>query len=79
MLDDGSAAVSWLSGDKTGGNIKVRRVAPDGTMQDIFTVAQTSIARASGFPRLALSKAGIVIAWTEGEKPSRVRTAVLSY
>ena len=50
MLADGSALVCWLSGTMEKGAIKVRRVRADGTLDAISTVAETDLARQSGFP-----------------------------
>jgi len=53
MLADGSALVSWMEGTAQSAIIKVRRVRPDGSCDEPFTIAETSAARTSGFPRMA--------------------------
>lgn len=76
MLTDGSALVSWLESAGKGGEIKVRRISPDGSRNQPVTVADSSVARASGFPQMARAGKEIVFAWTDPGAPSRVRTAV---
>jgi len=76
MLSDGSALVSWLERTTKGGEVKVRRVRPDGSRNEATTVAESSAARVSGFPQMARSGNDIVFAWTDPGTPSRVRTAV---
>ncbi|HET9527607.1 MAG TPA: hypothetical protein VFO99_15645, partial [Pyrinomonadaceae bacterium] len=76
LLPDGSALVCWLSGDVQGGEIKTRRVRPDGSVGPASVIAKTDISRSSGFPRMARRGNEVHFAWTEFGKPSSVRTAV---
>ncbi|HLF82579.1 MAG TPA: sialidase family protein [Blastocatellia bacterium] len=76
MLADGSALVSWLERTPKGGEVKVRRIRPDGSRDEAITVAASSAARASGFPQMALAGHEIIFAWTDPATPSRVRAAV---
>ncbi|HEX7241710.1 MAG TPA: sialidase family protein [Longimicrobiaceae bacterium] len=79
LLDDGAALVSWI--ERTGGEaaeVRARRVAAGGARGPAVTVTSTSGERASGFPRMARGRGGVVFAWTEPGKPSRVRTARLA-
>ena len=76
ILPDGSALVNWLERTPTGGEIKVRRVRPDGSRDDAVTVAESGVARASGFPQMTRAGNEIIFAWTDPGTPSRVRTAV---
>lgn len=75
LLPDGSALVCWMLGTAEGGAIKVRRVRPDGSLGPPSVVAETSISRSSGFPRMARLGDEVHFAWTEFGKPSHVRTA----
>jgi hypothetical protein len=75
MLPDGSALVCWLSGKVEKGAIKVRRVHRDGALGAVTDIAESDISRSSGFPRIARRGNDIFFAWTEFDKPSRVRTA----
>ncbi len=77
MLDEESALVSWLERDPDRTRIALRRVAPSGVSQSMF-VATTSQARSSGFPRMAVVDDDIILAWTEDDEPSRIRTAVIA-
>ena len=76
LLPDGSALVCWLSGDVQGGEIKTRRVRPDGSVGPASVIAKTDISRSSGFPRMARRGNEVHFAWTEFGNPSSVRTAV---
>ncbi|MEK6324903.1 MAG: hypothetical protein AABN33_24945 [Acidobacteriota bacterium] len=76
MLADGSALVSWLERTAKGGEVKVRRIRPDGSRYQAITVAESSAARASGFPQMSRAGNEIIFAWTDPGTPSRVRTAV---
>lgn len=76
LLPDGAALVTWI--ERTGGDtaaVRVRRVARDGKAGATRTIAHSSAARASGFPRMAVSGGDVVFAWTEPGKPSQVRVA----
>ncbi len=75
-LPDGAALVTWVEATDEGAEIRARRVRPDGARAPSFTIARTSPARASGFPRLARSGARVYLAWTEAGEPSAVHTAV---
>lgn len=79
LLPDGSALVSWI--ERIGGDtaaVRARRIARDGRRGDGITVATSSVARASGFPRLARSGGHVFFAWTQPGRPSQVRTARLA-
>ena len=89
ILPSGNSMLSWLGrGEKDAAEIKAAFITPEGVLKPPFKVATTSVARASGFPRLELSGDEVVFAWTEvqavsSEAPaatpaSRIRTAVMS-
>ena len=48
--------------DAKGGEVKVRRVRPDGSRNESTTVAESSAARSSGFPHMALVGDEIIFA-----------------
>lgn len=76
LLADGSALVSWLERTPKGGEIKARRISPNGSRFEATTIAESSVVRASGFPQMARAGNQIIFAWTDPGTPSRVRTAV---
>lgn len=78
-LADGSALVSWLERTAKGGEVKVRRVRSDGSRDEAITIAESGVARASGFPQMTRAGNEIIFAWTEPGTPSRVRTAVARF
>jgi len=73
LANDGSALVGWVEFANEKSQFKVRRIDANGTRQAATTVADLSGTR---FPRLALGKGEVVLAWTETDKDSsRVKTA----
>ena len=73
----GAALVSWLEETPTAGTVRVRRIRPDGAGDAPVTVATTSTARASGFPRMVVTGNAALIAWTEPGDSGGVRVARL--
>lgn len=76
LLDDGSALVSWI--ERTGGDtasVRVRHVRPGKESGPAMTLTASSAARASGFPRMAISGDRVYFAWTVPGRPSAVRVA----
>jgi hypothetical protein len=76
LLPDGSALVTWI--ERTGGDtaaVRARRVGANGRPGVPTTIASSSAARASGFPRMALAGSDVVFAWTVPGRPSAVRVA----
>jgi len=75
---DGGVVVSWL--ERTGGEgaaVRVRRVAADGMASESVSIAGSSNARGSGFPRLAWAPDGrLIVAWTDAGE-GRVRVSSL--
>lgn len=78
MEPGGGAVVSWL--ERTGGEaaeVRVRRVARDGSRSASMTVAESTAARAGGFPRMVRAGDALLFAWTEVGEPGGVRVAML--
>lgn len=78
LLPNGDALVTWI--ERTGGDtaaVRSRRVGRDGRLGSGTTIAASSAARASGFPRMALTGSDVVFAWTAPGRPSGVRVARL--
>lgn len=76
LLPDGGALVTWV--ERVGGDVaavRARRFARDGTGGAATTIASSSVARASGFPRVALTGSDVVFAWTVPGRPSHLRVA----
>jgi len=79
LLDQERALVSWLEQGEKGTELRVRRVSADGTRGRALTVADSSAARSSGFPRMVRSGNEAVLAWRDAAEPPRVRSAVLAW
>jgi hypothetical protein len=78
LLEDGAALVVWLEVKGKDALVRARRISRPGQADAAFTVARTSAARASGFPRVARGRDGIVLAWTQADKPSQIHVALLA-
>jgi len=74
-LADGSALVCWLEKIQGGGEVRVRRVRPDGKFDPAMVVSTTGAARSNGFPQMARVGKTLVFAWTG----TRVLTATLPF
>lgn len=69
----GSAIVGWVESANQTPQFQIRRVQPNGTRSAGVTVANQSGTR---YPRMALVRDEVVLAWTESEQESsRVKTA----
>ena len=76
LLADGAALVTWI--ERIGGDtaaVRTKRVSADGKVSGPFTIASSSSARSSGFPRTALTGTDVVFAWTMPGRPSAIRVA----
>jgi hypothetical protein len=76
-LDRGAALVSWLERAGAVAEVRVRLLEPNGAVGSSWTVAETSGARASGFPRMARTEDAVIVAWTEVGEVGGVRVAEL--
>ena len=74
ISNDGTAFVCWLAQPDGVGAVHLRRVAVDGTVGQVVTIAKMGTDRRSGFPQMALAGDELVFAWTG----AGVKTAVLS-
>ena len=78
VLDDsGQAIICWLDSTLMAGAIVACRVSPDGNMGKIVTLAGTSTARSSGFPKLGRVGDDLLLIWTEDSGTRKVRAATI--
>lgn len=75
LLDGGDVLVSWLEQAAQGAELRLRRVASDGTRGTAVRVADLSAARSSGFPRLERAGRRVVLAWRDSMEPPHLHTA----
>ncbi len=76
MMADGAALVTWV--ERVGGDVaavRARRIGRDGKVGAPMTIASSSAARASGFPRAAITGTNVLFAWTVPGRPSALRVA----
>jgi hypothetical protein len=78
VLEDesGTAVVSWLEETDAGASIRLRRVDAGGASASV-SLAGTSTARSSGFPRIAASEGELVVAWRDASEPARLKSAIV--
>ena len=77
LLEGGDALVSWMEQVDDGAELRVRTLSPDGRRGDAFTVAGSSGARSSGFPRMQRAGDELLIAWRDAGDPPTIRAALL--
>lgn len=78
LTRDGAALVTWI--ERTGGDaaaVRLRRVERSGRSAAPATIATSSAARASGFPRMVIAGSDAIFAWTVPGRPSEVKVAKL--
>lgn len=81
MIGSQEAIVAWVAGPGTAagpagsdaGELRMRRVAADGRSGDPLTLSSMSLARGSGFPRIARSGDALLAVWTDPGPPMRLR------
>ncbi len=76
LTSDGSALVTWV--ERVGGDVaavRARRVMRNGALGSTVTIASSSAARSSGFPRMTITGQNAMFAWTVPGRPSSVRVA----
>jgi hypothetical protein len=65
MLDSDTAVATWSEQTATGAELRARRVPRNGKPGPSVKVADSSAARAAGFPRAAVMGRDVYVAWTE--------------
>lgn len=76
LLPGGDALVTWV--ERTGGDVAAvqsRRVTRAGKAGVPVTIASSTAARSSGFPRAAITGNSVMFAWTVPGRPSAVRVS----
>lgn len=63
----------WLERAGTDGAVRARHVSWSGETNASQLIAETSQARSSGFPRMAATTDGVLVAWTDVDTGVRVR------
>ena len=66
MLEDGSAAATWVEFADQHSQFRMRRVSPSGARSNSIVVVGQGSSRVSGYPRIARQGDDLVLAWTEG-------------
>ena len=74
--EGGTAVVSWLEQTNAGASVRLRRVDAGGASAS-HTLAGSSTARSSGFPRMAVSDGELVVAWRDASEPAQLKSAIV--
>lgn len=80
--DDQTAVVSWMMGtDKISKNshLSLRSIKNDGTLSAPKQVAELSAGRDTGVPQMAVTKRGLMLAWTEKSTNNGIKTSMLDW
>lgn len=75
LLQDGSAAVTWIEFAQQRSQFRIRRVDASGGLSPSSNVSAISAGRSSGYPRLARYRDELLFAWTDTSAGSQVRAA----
>ena len=78
LLDDGSAAATWIEFADGKAQFLMRHISRAGERSPAVSIAGLAASRASGVPRMAAFGSELVFAWTDSGAPSSVKTAALS-
>lgn len=66
MLDDGAVWICWIGAEGKDGVVRVQEFPLRGDPGGMTPIARVAPGRATGFPQLARSGSGFVVAWTDG-------------
>ena len=77
FLSEEEVLVTWMEQDEIQGIIKGQIINSNGKKNKSFEIATTNNSRRSGFPRMTRNGKNVIIAWTDAEKNSKVKTARL--
>jgi hypothetical protein len=74
-LPSGDVLVSWMEQAPEGTQIRVRQVRSAGTLGDPIIASGSTRVKFAGVPQMTLSGKQVVVAFTDGDTPSKVHTA----
>ena len=77
LLEDGSAAATWIEFADGKAQFLMRRISRSGERSPAMSIAGLAASRASGYPRMAAFGSELIFAWTDPAAPSAVKTATL--
>ncbi|MGY8753120.1 MAG: hypothetical protein ACKVIO_04410 [Phycisphaerales bacterium] len=72
VIGKDTAAATWLIPNGETASVMLATVHSDGTINEKEVVAQVSASRASGFPRVAKVRGGILVAWTSLDRKNGI-------
>ena len=74
-LSSGDALVSWMEQATDGTQVRIRQVHSNGNFGDPIIASANSKVKFAGVPHMTLSGKQVIVAWTDGATPNKVRTA----
>jgi hypothetical protein len=74
-LPSGDVLVSWMEQAPEGTQIRVRQVRSAGTLGDPIVASGSTKVKFAGVPQMTLSGKQVIVAFTDGDTPSKVHTA----
>ena len=74
-LSSGDALVSWMEQAAEGTQVRIRHVHSKGTLGDPILASGSGKVKFAGVPHMAMSGNQVIVAWTDGGTPNKVRTA----
>jgi BNR repeat protein len=77
IMPDRSVLVSWLDRTAKGGEIKFRRVKPDGSRSETLMAAESSSLRVTGVPQMVRAGNDVFLTWTQPGSPSKTQMAII--
>lgn len=78
ILENGNIVISWMETNEDTANIMLAVFDANGEELIRETIAETSAARASGFPVITNTHNQVVLAWTETGQTSQVKTSTIA-
>ena len=78
LLSENEALVSWLEKTEYGADIMAVKINSSEKTNDAFLLAKSNGSRKSGFPKMAKINNEIIVAWTDADSLTRVRTGILN-
>jgi len=77
--ESGDAIVSWMEQPAEGTQVRIRQVHANGMLGEPIIASGSSKVKFAGVPQMTMSGKQIVMAWTDGDTPGKVRTASFKF
>lgn len=80
LIDENTAAISWIEGNDKTSYLKVRTVKTDGTgvLGEPIVISKMDASRSSGFPKMVKKDNQLLFTWTKTGKETSVKTVLVN-